>query len=424
MSHTLYYLSLATVYALLWCCCMTFVNSLKHRENYMARVLAGSAGWALWSLLAIIVQGKSGFQSVIWMINGGLLCICFLMLTCRERRSTILYCSIWIMLATQMIVQLWDIVWLVSRQFYIWRFLSIWGIACIILLKYTLVKWLPGSSGYDVGPRKLLLSGVTFFAFQVCIISMERDGFYVLFSSRNVLLLILQIYCVTILYMQNALFQKSAMQSELDTMNLLWRQQKEQYELSKENIALINRKCHDLKHQITAIRAMGSSEERDKYIKELQKTLNIYDSAVHTGNEVIDTILTEKSLYCEANDIKIHCVVDGKQMAFIDPIDLYTIMGNALDNAIESVQNIKEQDKRSIDVLIYVKQKFLIINITNPVEREVRFQNGMPMSTKEKNGCHGFGTKSIRHTVEKYNGHVSFAVENGCFVVKILVPIP
>ena len=423
MSYTLYYVSLATVYALLWCCCTSFAVSLKLREYFKIKASIGTFLWLVWAGVSIWIQGQCGFQSVVWTVNGSLLCVGFLWFTCQERKSTILYCAIWTMLITQMIVQLWDMVWLISGQFFIWWFLSVWGIGCVILLKFTLIKWLPGPDGYDVGPRKLLLSAITFTAFQVCVISMERDGFYVLFSYRNILLLLLQIYCITILYMQNALFQKSAMRQELDTMNLLWKQQKEQYEISKENIALINRKCHDLKHQIAAIRAMGSSEERDKYIRELQKSLNIYDSAVRTGNEVIDTILTEKSLYCEANDIKIHCVVDGKQMSFMDPIDLYTIMGNALDNAIESVQNMKEQDKRSIDVLVYVKQKFLIINITNPVEREVRFQNGMPISTKEKNGYHGFGTKSIRHTVGKYNGHASFAVENGCFVVKILFPI-
>lgn len=327
------------------------------------------------------------------------------------------------MLLTQIIIQVWDIIWLVMQEDLVWYLLGVWGVLCIILFHRTICTWLPGTNGYDVGPRKLSLSAVTFLAFEFCIIFLEREGAYVLLNIRNLLLMVVQFYCITILYMQNTLFQKSAMRQELDTMNLLWRQQKEQYELSKENIALINRKCHDLKHQISAIRAMGSSEERDKYIKELQKSLNIYDSVVRTGNEVLDTILTEKSLYCEAHDIKINCVADGKQLVFIDPVDLYTIIGNAVDNAIESVEQIKEQEKRIIDVLVYVKQKFLVINITNPLGHEVRFQDGIPVTTKEKNGYHGFGTKSIRHTVQKYNGYTSFAVENGCFALKMLFPI-
>lgn len=296
-------------------------------------------------------------------------------------------------------------------------------LVCLLFSMGIVRRWLSGKTSQKVGPRKLLLSGATYLAFLFCTVFMQRTGLREIFNYRNSLLFAGQVYCITILYLQSTLFQKSAIRQELETMNILWRQQKEQYELSKENIALINRKCHDLKHQLAAIQAVGSSRERDAYIQELQKSLNIYDSVVHTGNEVLDTILTEKSLYCEANDIKINCVADGKQMNFIDPVDLYTIMGNAMDNAIESVEKIKEQDRRIIDVLVYVKQKFLVIIITNPVDHQVSFEDGVPLTTKEKNGYHGFGTKSIRHTVHKYNGHASFLIENGCFALKILFPI-
>lgn len=422
MMNPEYCLSVMLVYMILWGCCMVFMLPLKRKKHFRMRVISSSIGWIAWALLSSVVQFIHGYQSVIWVINAGILSVAFLGSISQERKSVILYVSIWSMLSAQVVVQIWNVllVYMNARKY--WVLLAFGSIWCIFVLRHTIAKWLPGQEGYDVGPRKLALSILIFIAFEVCVVNMQRDGTMELSSSRNMLFMAIQFYCITILYMQNALFQKSAMRQELDAMNLLWRQQKEQYELSKENIALINRKCHDLKHQIAAIRAMGSSEEQEKYIGELQKSLSIYDSTVRTGNEVLDTILTEKSLYCEANGIRIHCVADGKQLAFIDPVDLYTIMGNALDNAIESVQHIAEQDKRIIDVLVYVKQKFLVINIANPVEHEVRFVNGMPVTTKEKNGYHGFGTKSIRHTAEKYSGHTSFSVENGCFVVKILFP--
>ena len=418
-----FYLSVMLVYMILWGCCVVFLLPLKHRSRYGVRMAAATAGWLLWASVSCCIQSVYGYRAIVWIVNAGVLSVVFLYSICQERKSIILYVGIWSMLSAQVIVQLWNMILLYMNRGKYWGLLIIWSAWCIWVLRYSIARWLPGQDGYDVGPRKLALSVLISIAFEICVVSMQRDGMQELDSTRNLLLLAIQFYCITILYMQNALFQKSAMRQELETMNLLWRQQKEQYELSKENIALINRKCHDLKHQIAAIRAMGSSEERDTYIKELQKSLNIYDSAVRTGNEVLDTILTEKSLYCEANDIKIHCVVDGKQLAFMDPVDLYTILGNALDNAIESVQNIHEQEKRIIDVLVYTKQKFLVMNITNPVEGEVRFLNGMPVTTKEKNGYHGFGTKSIRHTVEKYSGYASFAVENGYFVVKMLFPV-
>ena len=106
---------------------------------------------------------------------------------------------------------------------------------------------------------------------------------------------------------------------------------------------LINHKCHDLKHQISAMRAITSPEEREKYLREVEDSVQIYDAIVQTGNEVLDTVLTEKSLFCAANNIKINCIVDGRQMDIFEPVDLYTIFGNALDNAIESVRQLEKQ---------------------------------------------------------------------------------
>ena len=88
---------------------------------------------------------------------------------------------------------------------------------------------------------------------------------------------------------------------------------KEHYRIAKENIDIINRKCHDLKHQIAALRDMCTKEEREKYIEEIQDSIQIYEAMVKTGNDVLDTILTEKSLACKENDIVVSCVADGKR---------------------------------------------------------------------------------------------------------------
>lgn len=42
-------------------------------------------------------------------------------------------------------------------------------------------------------------------------------------------------------------------------------------------------------------------------------------------------------------------------MDFIETIDLYAILGNAMDNAMEAVEKFAEPEKRQIDVTIYRK---------------------------------------------------------------------
>ena len=99
------------------------------------------------------------------------------------------------------------------------------------------------------------------------------------------------------------------------------------------------------------------------------------------------------------------------------------MFGNAIDNAIESVKQLENQEMRMIDVLVYVRKQFLIINIMNPLGRRLEFDGDLPVSTKARNGYHGFGLKSIRYTVEKYNGFMKIDTEENIFSLKILIPI-
>jgi sensor histidine kinase regulating citrate/malate metabolism len=238
-------------------------------------------------------------------------------------------------------------------------------------------------------------------------------------------LLVAETYCLTMLYVQTELFKKSALEKELLTMNLLWQQEKEQYEIARENIELINHKCHDLKHQIHVLQRMDKDDEsKEKYLSQLEKSVQIYDSIVKTGNDVLDTILTDKSLRCEDKGIKINCVVDGSRMDFIDPVDLYSILGNAVDNAMEEVEKFQQKEKRLLDISIFAKGKFLMMVISNPMETEVTFHKGLPQTTKGNNGYHGYGLRSIKRCVEQYHGQISIDAGEGRFTLKIMMPIP
>ena len=77
---------------------------------------------------------------------------------------------------------------------------------------------------------------------------------------------------------------------------------------------------------------------------------------------------------------------------------------------------------RQIDVQIYRQQNFLLIQILNPIVRTLTFEDSLPVTTKGGD-FHGYGLKSIRHTVEKYDGFLKVGVEDGSFYLKILIPV-
>ena len=102
----------------------------------------------------------------------------------------------------------------------------------------------------------------------------------------------------------------------------------------KENIDLINIKCHDMKHKIRLLTngKNFSNEERES----IDKSITIYDSSLKTGNEALDVILTEKAFICNEKNVKFTCVIDGTLISFINETDIFSLFGNIMDNALNA----------------------------------------------------------------------------------------
>lgn len=228
---------------------------------------------------------------------------------------------------------------------------------------------------------------------------------------------------VLALIMQLGLFTESGLERRNAIMEqLLYAEQRKQ-RMTAENVELINRKCHDLKHQIEGLRRMGSGTERDAYIGKIEQAVMIYESAVKTGNETLDLILMDKQLYCEQHHIKLTCVADGSNLDHIDTMDIYALFGNALDNAIESVRREPEEANRIISFRIGSKGSLLGIHFENYVSEPVQLSDGLPVTTKKDKQYHGFGMLSIRHIAEKYHGSMSIRTEPHLFCLDIMIPL-
>lgn len=210
---------------------------------------------------------------------------------------------------------------------------------------------------------------------------------------------------------------------ELNAMENLLQKQYEQYSMSQESIDIINQKYHDLKNQIIIIRTEKDLKKREKYLEELENSIKSYEAQYKTGNEVLDTILTSKLITCMEHDITVTCVADGSLLNFIPTMDLCSIFGNALDNAIESVLKIEENDKRLIKIGVYSQKELLLIRIENYYQNQLDYQSGNFLTTKKDTRYHGYGLKSIKSIVEKHGGSVSIKTNNNWFKLVILMPI-
>ena len=261
----------------------------------------------------------------------------------------------------------------------------------------------------------ILIVDILINAFVVYIDSNANSLYEIVICIYNILC------CILVFYIQLSLVSAKKMKKEIETTQELLAQARKQYEISRGNISSINLKCHDLKYQI---RAFAKSKIDDNYINEIENMISIYDANVKTGNEAIDIILTEKNLLCSKEGIKLTCMADCKKLSFIDDSDLYVLFGNAIDNAIEAVRKIENKEKRYIGFTVYSNNDLISINVNNFFEGHIKLnKEGLPITTKENKDYHGFGMKSIKMIVDKYNGDVSIVIKDDIFNLNIFIPI-
>lgn len=201
---------------------------------------------------------------------------------------------------------------------------------------------------------------------------------------------------------------------------LLIREQ-EHYARLVANRDSIDRKCHDLKYRLAELRNEGQSAGRNEKIAGLERDVMIYESMAKTGNVALDYTISEKYLFCREHHIQFSYMVDGKSLDFMESADVYTLFGNALDNAIECVVAYSDEEKRIISLDVRKTAGMLRIRIENYCEDEVKIEDGRIETKKSDKENHGIGLKSIKYITEKYGGSMYVRWERKTFCLDILL---
>ena len=215
-----------------------------------------------------------------------------------------------------------------------------------------------------------------------------------------------------ILIMRSDIFFRSRIKQELYVTEQLLNQEKKHYAEMRNNIDLINMKCHDIRHQLDNFHGKLTERELD----ELRDDIQSYDSNIKTGNEILDAILFQKKLYCEKNGIRLKFMADGKLLNFIDGNDLYALLANALDNAVENVAKLEDNEKRIINLNIWREGGMVLIESSNYFNPSAKAIDG---TTKADKAHHGYGIKSMKYIAGKYHGTLTILKEKDIFTVTI-----
>lgn len=416
-----------------WLACLVYIWVLKKRINGW-RLLALSAGSL--TVLSVFLIITNDLPIVFWIpcmaIAIGVM-FNFIYICCDITATEAGYFTVRAFVAAEFIASLeWQVhyfFWNAGKSNpYMGSFLLFFIYGVSFLLIWLLEKrHIPSDGKINIRQRELWLTvviGAAVFGISNLSFITTRTPFSGQYAQEilNIRTLV-DLGGFAILYAYHIQINDLRVRHELEAVQNILQNQYTQYQTSKESIEIINYKYHDLKNQIIALKAAANSDKRNEYLTEMLNDIKYYEAQNKTGNHVLDTVLSSKNMYCLKNGITLTCVADGTLLNGMDVIDICTIFGNALDNAIEYEQKIEEKEKKLIHVSVFAQKGFLLIRFENYFEGELTLEGGLPVTTKKDSYNHGYGLKSIRYAVQKYNGVVHVDKKDNWFELKILMPL-
>lgn len=268
----------------------------------------------------------------------------------------------------------------------------------------------------------IILSAIFLIAFVISflaafsILNLGKAADLTLFISSGILS---AIFMIIFVYTKNLLYLRE--QEQRDKMQIAQLQQQFAYYQEKmKDEERVRSIYHDLKNHLLVMENRQNTEETRQMAETLRSQIADYEDYVHTGNEFLDIILKDKAAKAREKQIDFSAMVDFHGIDFMEPLDISTIFGNAIDNAIEASENLPEY-KRLITVKAERVRDMLLITIENNTQPGNHLTEG---TTKKDRFVHGFGIPNIKKAVEKYGGQCSFQQEERVYRLKILIPCP
>ncbi len=186
------------------------------------------------------------------------------------------------------------------------------------------------------------------------------------------------------------------------------------YEEKMKEEERIKEVYHDMKNHLLLLEECeGNDSEKISY---LRKELMQYEDDYRTGNKFADIILKDKLAKAAEYNIQIEDNIELMDVDFIEPLDLSTIFGNLLDNAIEACRFIEKPEKRCIRISVKKEKNLLVMRIKN------NKQNGNVVRDSKK-AMHGYGLPNVRNAIHKYGGEIDINETKYEFDINIIIPL-
>ena len=282
-------------------------------------------------------------------------------------------------------------------------------IAMITVYYLVFIKHLGNLGGLGRDSRLMLGTAVgvilVVIAFDVVVRGLEREG-----AELGFLLVLRIIHGAVsffVLFAEYEMLYNVRLRSEVVAQERLAAEREHQYELSRETISAVNRRVHDIRHKVVRDLAASDAQVSREVLAGIARDIAVYDTQVKTGNDVIDTILTEKSLLCARRGIAFSCIADGTALAHVSAADLYGLFSILIDGAVEAVCDLEDERLRSISLTLRRMGNLALLHVEH-------YRSG------DETGEHAAACEII----ERYGGTFAVQQRGSARVIDAMIPIP
>jgi len=311
--------------------------------------------------------------------------------------------------------------------FFINNFIVVYGV--FILFFIFLYYNIPFDKIEHIGSDRIILlfSVISCILYVKYSLSVMIDGVFLTNLEMTLFPIFLQLFLLAsiVFFEKNLYAQKQREEARIHELITDYKLQNIKNKLSAEDdLRLLT---HDMKNHFIALKKIvecADLSQLNDYLTTLLLTFKVNDKYVEAGNELLDGFLAEKIAEAEKDAIDISIILDFRPAAFMSDVDICTIFGNALDNAIEATRQVVNPADRYIDVYCSSNAGQMAISFANSYVGTISQVNGLPATTKAFTKHHGYGLSSITKTIQKYDGIISINTDtHKKFILTVMFPL-
>ncbi len=190
----------------------------------------------------------------------------------------------------------------------------------------------------------------------------------------------------------------------------------------------IKRLAHDFRNHLEALKSDHDNEEKQEYVRSIEKRLERYECYYRTGNTFVDSILQSKAQQAADSGIEFKVIADFRPFQSVKNEDLCTIIANIVDNALRECSLIRMETPEE-ECIIQVKARrtlnFLWIYCENSIrEKQAKIVSKATelKTTKDDKQNHGYGIKNVESAANKYGGEIAISIRDDLFCISITIP--